>query len=111
MDNSVFRNWWFSKMGNFLCSASVSKNLPGKTRPLSLKVLPGAGSTKGAESGSRSNEPGVLDGTVMFGPSGPTQFHLPGDPRVRYEYADWNPVMASGTGGVAYLNPEAAEEV
>ncbi|MDA7551997.1 hypothetical protein N8760_09360, partial [Rhodobacteraceae bacterium] len=28
------------------------------------------------------------------------------DPRVRYEYNDWNPVMASGTGGVAYLNAE-----
>jgi hypothetical protein len=26
---------------------------------------------------------------------------------VRYEYNDWNPVMASGTGGVAYLNAEA----
>ena len=26
---------------------------------------------------------------------------------MRYEYNDWIPVMASGTGGVAYLNPEA----
>ena len=44
----------------------------------------------------------------MFGSSGSTQFpYLLGDPRVRYEYKDWNPVMATGTGGVAYLNPEA----
>ena len=48
------------------------------------------------------------DGTTMFGSSGSTQFpYLLGDPRVRYEYADWNPVMASGTGGVAYLNAES----
>ena len=32
-----------------------------------------------------------------------------GDPRVRYEYKDWIPVMASGTGGVAYLNAEDAK--
>ena len=43
----------------------------------------------------------------MFGSSGSTQFpYLLDDPRVRYEYNDWNAVMASGTGGVAYLNAE-----
>ncbi|MEO0994144.1 MAG: tricarboxylate transporter, partial [Pseudomonadota bacterium] len=31
-----------------------------------------------------------------------------GDPRVRYEYGDWEVVLASGTGGVAYLTPELA---
>ena len=44
---------------------------------------------------------------LLFGTSGSTQFpYLLNDPRVRYEYNDWNPVMASGTGGVAYLNAE-----
>ena len=36
--------------------------------------------------------------------------YLLGDPRVRYEYSDWMPVMASGTGGVTYLNPEGAKK-
>ena len=44
------------------------------------------------------------EGTVIFGSSGSTQFpYLLGDPRVRYEYGDWEVVLASGTGGVAYL--------
>ena len=49
------------------------------------------------------------DGTTIFGSSGSTQFpYLLGDPRVRYEYNDWNVVLASGTGGVAYLPPDLA---
>ena len=47
------------------------------------------------------------DGTLIFGPSGSTQFpYLLGDPRVRYEYKDWKVVLASGTGGVVYLPPQ-----
>ena len=64
--------------------------------------MPGAGSTKGA---NWFQEQEHEDGTLLFGTSGSTQFpYLLGDPRVRYEYGDWVPVMASGTGGVAYLN-------
>ena len=67
-----------------------------------VKYMPGAGSTKGANWFQRQKNG---DGTVMFGSSGSTQFpYLLDDPRVRYEYNDWNAVMASGTGGVAYLN-------
>ena len=43
---------------------------------------------------------GAEDG--QFDPS----VYLLSDPRVRYEFNDWIPVMATGTGGVAYLNPE-----
>lgn len=44
---------------------------------------------------------------MIFGSSGSTQFpYLLDDPRVRYEYKDWNAVMATGTGGVAYLPPK-----
>lgn len=32
-----------------------------------------------------------------------------GDPRVRYEYKDWQPVLASATGGVVYLPPDLAQ--
>ena len=69
-----------------------------------VKFMPGAGSTKGA---NWFQEQKHSDGTTMFGSSGSTQFpYLLGDPRVRYEYKDWIPVMATGTGGVAYLNAE-----
>ena len=51
----------------------------------------------------------MMTGTLIFGSSGSTQFpYLLGDPRVRYEYNDWNVVLASGTGGVAYLPPDLA---
>lgn len=91
-----------AKWANFFAPL-LSENLPGKPTVV-VKFMPGAGSTKGA---NWFQEQKHTDGTVMFGSSGSTQFpYLLGDPRVRYEYADWNPVMASGTGGVAYLNAE-----
>ncbi len=71
-----------------------------------VKFMPGAGSTKGANWFQKQTNG---DGTVMFGSSGSTQFpYLLSDPRVKYEYKDWNPVMATGTGGVAYLPPALA---
>ena len=95
-----------AKWANFFAPL-LSENLPGNPTVV-VKFMPGAGSTKGANWFQKQNH---TDGTVMFGSSGSTQFpYLLGDPRVRYEYADWNPVMASGTGGVAYLNPEAAKK-
>ena len=92
-----------AKWANFF-APMLSENLPGNPNVV-VKFMPGAGSTKGA---NWFQDEKHTDGTVMFGSSGSTQFpYLLGDPRVRYEYADWNPVMASGTGGVAYLNAEA----
>jgi len=53
--------------------------------------------------------PGNPTVVVTFDPG---QFpYLLGDPRVRYEYGDWNVVLASGTGGVAYLPPALAEQL
>jgi hypothetical protein len=77
----------------------------GKLKPtVVVKFMPGAGSTKGANWFQKQK---YKDGTVIFGSSGSTQFpYLLGDPRVRYEYKDWNVVLASGTGGVAYLPPD-----
>lgn len=81
----------------------LSKELPGNPTVV-VKFMPGAGSTKGA---NWFQEQEHEDGTLLFGTSGSTQFpYLLNDPRVRYEYKDWIPVMASGTGGVAYLNAE-----
>lgn len=92
-----------AKWANFFAPL-LSEALPGNPTVV-VKFMPGAGSTKGANWFQKQS---AGDGTVMFGSSGSTQFpYLLGDPRVKYEYNDWNPVMASGTGGVAYLNPEA----
>jgi hypothetical protein len=79
----------------------LSEALPGKPTVV-VKYMPGAGSTKGAN--WFQGEQDVGDGTLIFGSSGSTQFpYLLGDPRVRYEYDDWQVVLASGVGGVAYL--------
>jgi tripartite-type tricarboxylate transporter receptor subunit TctC len=91
-----------AKWANFFAPL-LSEELPGKPTVI-VKFMPGAGSTKGA---NWFQEQKHDDGTLLFGTSGSTQFpYLLEDPRVRYEYNDWKPVMASGTGGVAYLNAE-----
>ncbi|WP_424942100.1 tricarboxylate transporter [Aliiroseovarius crassostreae] len=91
-----------AKWANFF-GPLLSEAMPGNPTVV-VKFMPGAGSTKGA---NWFQEQKHEDGTLLFGTSGSTQFpYLLGDPRVRYEYNDWNPVMASGTGGVAYLNAE-----
>ena len=92
-----------AKWANFFAPL-LSEELPGQPTVV-VKFMPGAGSTKGANWFQQQSHE---DGTLMFGSSGSTQFpYLLGDPRVRYEYSDWHSVMASGTGGVAYLNAEA----
>ena len=93
-----------AKWANFYAPL-LSEALPGNPTVV-VKFMPGAGSTKGANwFQGQSYE----DGTLIFGSSGSTQFpYLLGDPRVRYEYNDWNVVLASGTGGVAYLPPDLA---
>ena len=91
-----------AKWANFFAPL-LSEALPGQPTVV-VKFMPGAGSTKGA---NWFQEQEHEDGNLLFGTSGSTQFpYLLGDPRVRYEYNDWLPVMASGTGGVAYLNAE-----
>jgi len=95
-----------AKWANFFAPL-LAEQLPGKPTVV-VKFMPGAGSTKGA---NWFQEQKHDDGTLLFGTSGSTQFpYLLEDPRVRYEYNDWNPVMASGTGGVAYLNAEAGKK-
>ncbi|WP_046022886.1 tricarboxylate transporter [Magnetospira sp. QH-2] len=95
-----------AKWANFFAPL-LSKALPGQPTVV-VKFMPGAGSTKGANWFQKQKNG---DGTVMFGSSGSTQFpYLLNDPRVRYEYKDWMPVMATGTGGVAYLPPDLAKK-
>jgi len=79
----------------------LAEQLPGKPAVV-VKNMPGAGSTKGANHFSSGRVD--ADGLTLFASSGSTQFpYLLGDPRVKYDYADWNVVLASSTGGVAYL--------
>ncbi|MEL7026557.1 MAG: tricarboxylate transporter [Pseudomonadota bacterium] len=96
-----------AKWANFYAPL-LSEALPGAPTVV-VKFMPGAGSTKGA---NWFQQQSYNDGTLIFGSSGSTQFpFLLGDPRVRYEYGDWNVVLASGTGGVAYLPPDLASQM
>ena len=81
----------------------LSANLPG--RPvIAVKNIPGGGSTKGANQFQSRAKP---NGRTILGTSGSTQFpYLLGDKRVRYEYKDWQIVLATATGGVFYVKPE-----
>ena len=81
----------------------LSEALPGKPAVV-IKNIPGAGSTKGANYFQTRVKP---DGLTIFGTSGSTQFpYLLGDRRVRYEYKDWQVVLATPTGGVVYVNKD-----
>ena len=96
-----------AKWANFYAPL-LSEALPGQPTGV-VKFMPGAGSTKGA---NFFQDQEYEDGTLIFGSSGSTQFpFLLGDPRVKYDYADWNVVLASGTGGVAYLPPDLAAKM
>ncbi|MHA6324286.1 tricarboxylate transporter [Roseivivax sp. CAU 1753] len=96
-----------AKWANFYAPL-LSEALPG-TPTVVVKFMPGAGSTKGANYFQNQE---FEDGTTIFGSSGSTQFpFLLGDPRVKFDYADWNVVLASGTGGVAYLPPDLAAKM
>lgn len=80
----------------------LSKYLPGSPTVVVVNE-PGGGSTKGSNLFAARARP---DGLTILGTSGSTQFpYLLGDPRVRYEYADWKIAMASPTGGVVYTSP------
>lgn len=81
----------------------LSKYLPGNPTVVVINE-PGGGSTKGTNLFAARARP---DGLTILGTSGSTQFpYLLGDPRVRFDYQDWEIVMASPTGGVVYGSPE-----
>lgn len=90
----------------------LSKHLPGEPTVV-IKNVPGGGSTKGANQFQRRAK---TNGLNVLGTSGSTQLpYLLGDRRVAYEYKDWNPVLATPTGGVFYVSKDlgisSAEEL
>ncbi|MCT4334950.1 tricarboxylate transporter [Paracoccus sp. YLB-12] len=81
----------------------LSEALPGKPTVVVLNV-PGGGSISGANQfAMRASD----DGLSILGTSASTQYPaILGDPRVRYDYAEWTAVLASPTGGVVYIDPK-----
>jgi len=80
-----------------------SKYLPGNPTVV-VRNVPGGGSTTGTNLFADRARP---DGLTVLGTSGSTQFpYLLSDPRVKYEYKDWEIVLATPTGGVVYTSPE-----
>ena len=85
----------------------IGQALPGAPTVV-VRYRPGAGSTEGAN--WFQGEQDSNDGLLIFGDSGSTKFpYLLGDPRVRYQYQDWTPILALATGGVVYLPPDLGE--
>ncbi|MDA8004247.1 MAG: tricarboxylate transporter [Alphaproteobacteria bacterium] len=85
----------------------LAAELPGNPTVV-VRNIPGAGSTKGANHFAQRVKP---DGLTILGTSGSTQFpYLLDDPRVEYEYRDWNVVLASATGGIAYLPKDLGDK-
>ena len=86
----------------------LAKNLPGEP-VIAVKNVPGGGSTTGANQFQSRAKP---NGLTVLGTSGSTQFpYLLGDKRANYEYKDWKVVLATPTGGVAYINPDLGTDI
>ncbi|MBB3898516.1 Bug family tripartite tricarboxylate transporter substrate binding protein [Roseococcus suduntuyensis] len=79
----------------------LARHLPGQPNVI-VRNVPGGGSITGSNDWAQRARP---DGSSLFGPSAST--HLPfllGDRRVRYDYANWTPVIVSPTGGVVWVS-------
>lgn len=70
--------------------------------------VPGGGSINGANLFAMRAR---ADGSQWLGTSASTQYPaMLSDPRVRYDYADWKPILATPTGGVVYASPSLGED-
>lgn len=84
-----------------------SDYLPGEPT-IMINNVPGGGSINGANLFAvRARS----DGSELLGTSASTQYPaMLGDPRVRYDYSDWKPILATPTGGVVYASPELGKD-
>ncbi|MSO77126.1 MAG: tricarboxylate transporter [Alphaproteobacteria bacterium] len=81
----------------------LEKYLPGNPTVL-VKNQPGGNGIAGANQFHLRSQP---DGLTVLGTSGSVQLpYLLEDPRVKYEYKEWTPILVSPTGGVTYIRPE-----
>lgn len=81
----------------------LTKHIPGNP-VIVINNIPGGGSIKGANLFAKTVKP---DGLLILGTSGTTQMpYLLDDPRVRYDYEKYKPIMAYPTGGVVYCSPK-----
>lgn len=86
-----------------LYSPYLQKYLPGKPI-VAIKNMPGGGSIIGGNYFHMRVRP---NGLTIFGSSGSTSFpYLLGNSKVKYDFSQYQIVLASSTGGVAYINPE-----
>jgi hypothetical protein len=68
-----------------------------------IRNLTGGGGINGTNQFAARARP---DGMMILGTTGSVQFpFLLGDPRVRYDYGAWSPVLCGPTGGAAYIDP------
>ncbi|WP_244613135.1 type 2 periplasmic-binding domain-containing protein [Modicisalibacter radicis] len=75
---------------------------------LMIDNVPGGGSINGANLFAMRAH---ADGSQWLGTSASTQYPaMLGDPRVRYDYADWKPLLATPTGGVVYASPSLGKD-
>jgi tripartite-type tricarboxylate transporter receptor subunit TctC len=80
-----------------------SRYLPGQPTVI-VRNVPGGNSIAGSNRFAARARP---NGLSVLGTSASTQFpYLLQDPRVNYEYRDWQVLMASGAGGVAYVSSD-----
>ncbi|MGQ7792599.1 Bug family tripartite tricarboxylate transporter substrate binding protein [Faunimonas sp. B44] len=85
----------------------LKKYLPGNPDVV-IRNIPGGGSITGTNEFAARARP---DGKMIIVTSATTQFpYLLGDPRVRYDYKNFTPVLVSPTGGVCYLPPNLGVE-
>lgn len=83
------------------------RHIPGNP-VIVVNNIPGGGSIKGANLFAERTRP---DGLIILGTSGTTQMpYLLDDPRVKYDYKKYKPIMAYPTGGVAYVSPDIVSE-
>jgi hypothetical protein len=81
----------------------LTKHMPGNPVVV-IRNIAGGGSITGANEFAATARP---DGNTIMVTSATTQFpYLLGDPRVRYDYTQFEPLMVSPTGGVVYLPPQ-----
>ncbi len=85
-----------------LMAPILPKYLPGNPK-ISVSNVPGGGSIKAANEFASRAKP---DGLTILTTSLSTQFpFLLGDSRVRYDYDQWQVLMAYRSGGVVYTTP------